>query len=93
MGSFGATNRKAIMVKAPLRESGVGWAAMDAETLDLALETAKRSGMTPREALIHWDLAGGVASGEQSVHWAIIAIDLAMSGRGGAPAAPPLTPP
>jgi hypothetical protein len=41
------------MVKAPLRESGVGWAAMDAETLDLALETAKRSGMTPREALIH----------------------------------------
>jgi uncharacterized protein YgfB (UPF0149 family) len=60
---------------------------MDAEQLQFALETAKRSGMTPREALIHWDLAGGVASGQQSVHWAILAIDLAMDGRGAAPTA------
>ena len=64
---------------------------MDVEHLQLALETAKRSGMTPREALIHWDLAGGVASGEQSVHWAILAIDLAMERRPAGPAAPPLT--
>lgn len=56
---------------------------MDADTLNMALETAKRSGMTPREALIHWDLAGGVASGERSVHWAILAVDLAMDGRPG----------
>ncbi len=60
---------------------------MDTEQLEFALETARRSGMTPREALIHWDLAGGVASGQQSLHWAIIAIDLAMDGRGAAPAA------
>lgn len=59
---------------------------MDVEQLHLALDTARRSGMTPREALIHWDLAGGVASGEQSVHWAILAIDLAMDGRGAIPA-------
>ncbi|MBA2934889.1 hypothetical protein HZF05_12345 [Sphingomonas sp. CGMCC 1.13654] len=66
---------------------------MDVEHLQIALETARRSGMTPREALIHWDLAGGVASGEGSVHWAILAIDLAMEGRPVAPAAPPVTPP
>jgi len=61
---------------------------MDAEMLNLALETAKRSGMTPREALIHWNLAGGISSGEQSVHWAIIAIDLAMEGRPAGPGRP-----
>jgi hypothetical protein len=66
---------------------------MDADTLHLAMETAKRSGMTPREALIHWDLAGGAASGERSIHWAILAIDLAMEGRPVAPAAPPVTQP
>ncbi|PXA85526.1 hypothetical protein DMC47_37275 [Nostoc sp. 3335mG] len=66
---------------------------MDVEHLQLALETAHRSGMTPREALIHWELAGGVASGEQSIHWAILAIDLAMERRPGVPAAPPVTPP
>jgi hypothetical protein len=60
---------------------------MNTEQLGFALETARRSGMTPHEALIHWDLAGGVASGPQSLHWAIIAIDLAMDGRGVAPAA------
>ncbi|WP_454885576.1 hypothetical protein [Sphingomonas oryzagri] len=54
---------------------------MESDALHLALETARRSGMTPREALIHWDLAGGIAGGEQSVVWAIIAIDLAMEGR------------
>lgn len=59
---------------------------MNTEQLGFALETARRSGMTPHEALIHWDLAGGVASGQQSFHWAIIAIDLAMDGRGAAPA-------
>ena len=59
---------------------------MNAEQLGFALETARWSGMTPHEALIHWDLAGGVASGSQSLHWAIIAIDLAMDGRGAAPA-------
>lgn len=60
---------------------------MNGEQLHDAFETARRSGMTAREALIHWDLAGGVASGDQSVHWAILAIDLAMDGRSNAPAA------
>lgn len=61
---------------------------MDSNTLHIALETARRSGMTPREALIHWDLAGGIAGGAQSVHWAILAIDLAMEGRPGHPGRP-----
>lgn len=51
---------------------------MDIDQFNLAMETAKRSGMTPREALIHWELAGGVAAGERSVHWALLAIDLAF---------------
>jgi hypothetical protein len=52
---------------------------MGTEELGLALETAKRSGMTPREALIHWELAGGIAAGRSAMHWPLIAIDLAMA--------------
>ncbi len=69
------------MVKALQRIYCVRSSVMENDTLHLALETARRSGMTPREALIHWDLAGGIAGGEQSVVWAILAIDLAMEGR------------
>lgn len=54
---------------------------MDTNQLKQAVDTARRTGMTPQEALVHWDLAGGAAAGEAAVHWAILAVELADQNR------------
>lgn len=50
---------------------------MDAAHLDVAVDTARKCGLTADEALKHWELAGGIAAGDAAIHWALIAVDLA----------------
>lgn len=52
---------------------------MDTEHLGQAVETARRCGLTATEALKHWELAGGIEAGGGAIHWALIAVDLAMA--------------